>query len=151
MAVEKLAAGASDVGAAGFAGFPFVRREPLAGVPEGIFSSCPVAGFAPLLKIGLGAAPLGRIRTVGGGGAASSIGSQSARRNTLGQPQSFLHSDNRRCMPHASRRGGHLALVKRRRDLAGGQAGKFIKYRTQLFGALNRVLAGLGAVGSKAA
>jgi hypothetical protein len=33
----------------------------------------------------------------------------------------------------------------------GGQAGKFIKHRAQLLGALNRVLTGLDAMGSKTA
>jgi len=54
-------------------------------------------------------------------------------------------------MPVPTRGSRDLASIKLRGNLSGGQAGKFIKNRAQLFGALNRVLTGLGAVGSKAA
>ncbi len=52
--VEDLAAWAFHIDAARLARRPFVRRQSFACIPESIFPSGPVAGIAPLLKIGLG-------------------------------------------------------------------------------------------------
>jgi hypothetical protein len=54
-------------------------------------------------------------------------------------------------MPVPTRGSRDLAPIKLRGDLSRRLAGKFIKHRAQLLGALNRVLTSLGAVGSKAA
>jgi hypothetical protein len=54
MTVEDFAARALQVVAARLAGLPLVRRKPLAGVPQRIFSRGPISLIAPFLKIRFG-------------------------------------------------------------------------------------------------
>src|SRR6266853_6572210 len=53
--VEDVAARAFQIDAAWLPGLPFVRRQPLARVPQRIFPRGPISLIAPSLKIGIGA------------------------------------------------------------------------------------------------